>query len=410
MRRSSRRLAAVGTGLVCVAGLTLAAPTTAGAGTSITTVIPGLNAPRGIVFDGNGNMYVAQSGTAGSGPAGLTHTGSVSKYRWGSTTAVWSTSFESLFVTEDPTQPPDVLGPEGLSVLDRSCLHHEPVNCALSLITSESHDGAAAATGGAVQTTQAGHLFRINRGTGVASDRSDVGDQDYKFTGDHVSLFPDDFPDANPYGVLVTTRGRHEHDHGDHHGDRHYSHHGDRHHGDDHGRIRTFVADAGANTIDEIMPGGTIRVIAYIPNETTPPLRDATPTCIAQGRDGYLYVGTLDLVAGEGRANVYKVDPEANFPTKPKLWATGLTSITSCTFDRHGDFWATEMFADAGATAPPGDVVRIDEDNPHDIDHFGLGQLPLPGGITQGPDGAMYVTVNSANPAPGSGAVVRLEV
>jgi hypothetical protein len=202
----------------------------------------------------------------------------------------------------------------------------------------------------------------------------------------------------------VTTRDAHHHgDDGDHDGEHNSHNHGD------HGRIRTFVADAAANTINEIMPGGKIRVIAYIPNEKRAPFRDATPTCIAQGRDGYLYVGTLHLLAGEGRAQVWKVDPDANFPTRPTLWARGLTTITSCTFDRHGDFWATEMFADAGASAPPGDVIRIDGDNSHDVDHFGLGQLPLPGGITQGPDGAMYVTVNSANPAPGSGAVVRLE-
>ena len=34
--------------------------------------------------------------------------------------------------------------------------------------------------------------------------------------------------------------------------------------------------------------------------------------------------------------------------------------------------------------------------------------LPLPGGITQGPDGAMYVTINSSSPVQGSGAVVRV--
>jgi hypothetical protein len=399
MRRRPRQLAALGAGFTCLLAMTVASSTPADAHSTMTTVLTGLNAPRGITFDGNGNMYVAESGVAGSGPAGLTHSGAVSKYRWGKTTPQWSTSFESLYETEDPKLPPDVLGPEGLSILDPSCLHHRPVNCALSLITSESHDGVAAVTKGAVQTTQAGHLFHINRGTGVASDRANVGDQDYQFTSDHKDLFPPDFPDANPYAVLVTARGRH-----------HEEHHGSDARHDEHGRVRTFVADAGANTIDEIMPGGKIRVVAYIPNETSDPFRDATPTCIAQGSDGYLYVGTLHLVAGTGRAEVWRVNPDANFPTAPKLWATGFTTITSCTFDRHGDFWATEMFADAGTHAPPGDVVRVDEDNPHDVTHFGLGHLPLPGGIVQGPDGAMYITVNSANPTPGSGAVVRLKV
>ena len=396
MRHSARRLAALGTSVVAAAGLCLAGPSSADARANITTVISGLNAPRGITFDGNSNMYVAESGVAGSGPAGLTHTGAVDKYRWGRTTPQWRVPFDSLYVTEDPTQPPDVLGPEGLSVLDPSCLRRLPINCALSLITSESHDGIAAASNGAIQTTQAGHLFHINRGTAAVTDRANVGDQDYQFTSDHVGLFPSDFPDANPYAVLVTTRGRHWY--GRHEQDR-------RHESP---RIRTFVADAGANTIDEIMPGGVVRVVAYIPNEKKAPFRDATPTCIAQGRDGYLYVGTLHIAAGKGRAQVWRVDPEANFPTRPKLWATGLTTITACTFDRHGNFWATEMFANAGPSAPPGDLARVDGRHPHHITHIGLGRLPLPGGIVQGPDGAMYVTVNSANPAPGSGAVVRV--
>jgi hypothetical protein len=403
--------------VIAVAGLSLAVPSTAGAGTDVTTVISGLNAPRGIVFDGHGNLYVAQSGVAGSGTDGLTHTGLVSKYRWGSTTPSWSTSFESLFVTEQKGMPPDVLGPEGLSTLDRSCWdhhrdhwnrhdsnrhggnwHHHHRGCALSMIMSESHDGTAAASNGAIQTTQIGHLFHLNRHTGAARDVSDVGDQSYQFTTDHQNLFPPDFPDANPYGVLVTARGPHDN-----------HHHGHWHHGE-HGRVRTFVADAAANTVNEVMPNGKIRVIAYIPNERRDPKRDATPTCIAQGRDGYLYVGTLHLVAGQGRAQVWKVNPDANFPTRPRLWATGLTTITSCTFDRQGNFWATELLAGAGGSTPPGDVARINRHDPHDIDHFGLGQLPLPGGIAQGPDGAMYVTINTANPEHGSGAVVRLDI
>ena len=365
----------------------------------ITTWIPGLNAPRGITFDSRGDLYVAESGVAGTGPAGLTNTGKVTKYRHESRHAAWSTAFESLFVSEDPTQPADVLGPEGLSALGNSCRadehkgaqssarkHVRPSDCQVRLITSESHDGIAAATGGAVSTTQAGHLFRLNRATGLAKDLSDVGDQNYKWTGDHVDLFPSDFPDSNPYGVLVVK--------------------------DRHQRVRTFVADAGANTISEVKRNGVLRVISYIPNETVPPLRDATPTCIAQGPDGMLYVATLDLVANfgsptGGKSNVWRVNPNANFPTAPTLWATGLTTATACTFDRSGNFWATEMFA-PNATGAPGDVVRIPFRHPTHQTHIGLGQLPLPGGIAQGPDGVMYVTINSANPTPGSGAVVKL--
>ncbi len=87
----------------------------------VTTVISGLNTPRGIAFDGDGSMYAVQSGTVGQGPFGLTNSGKVSKYRRGSTTPTWTTTFESLYVEVDPSQPPDVLGPEGISAVGKDC-------------------------------------------------------------------------------------------------------------------------------------------------------------------------------------------------------------------------------------------------------------------------------------------------
>ena len=397
-------------------GMLLAATTTAmavgtltGTGTaaraadspSITPVLGGLAAPRGITFDNRGAMYVAESGVAGAGAAGLTQTGKVDKFRWGHTTPTWSTPFSSFYATEDPSSPPDVLGPEGISALANGCGTHDHGDqrhssmghdhghirgCPLMMIMSESTPGIKAASGGAVDAPQAGHLFRLDRPTGAATDKADVGSQMYDWTGDHVDLFPDDFPDSNPYGVLVT-KDRSSH------------------------RIRTFVADAGANTIAEVMRNGTARIIAYIPNESAPPLRDATPTCIAQGPDGYLYVGTLDLLSNfggnGGQSNVWRVNPNANYPRAPKLWASGLTTVTACTFDRSGNFWATEMFQGGPDATPPGDVVKIPFKEPTSQTRIGFGQLPVPGGIAQGPDGAMYVTVGSA--APGvSGGVMRI--
>jgi hypothetical protein len=368
-------------------------------GPSITTFLTGLNTPRGLAVDREGSLYVTESGSAGAGATGLTQTGKVSKYLRGSTNPSWSTSFESFYSTVDPSQPPDVLGPEGISSFGSACTRHghddgsaegdgrRHDGCQIRLIMSESHDGIAAAPGPPLNATQAGLLFGLDGGTGKAAKISDVGDQMYKWTGDHRSLFPPDFPDSNPYGVLVTKVK-----------------------GSD--TARTFVADAGANTINEVLAGGTLRVIAYIPNETAPPFRDATPTCIAQGPDGMLYVATLHFVAnlfvfGSGQSDVWRVDPNANYPTTPTVWARGLTTPTACTFDRDGNFWATEMFQ-PNAGSPPGDVVRIPFRHPDKLERIGGGVLPLPGGIAQGSDGAMYVSINSANPAPNSGAVMKI--
>jgi hypothetical protein len=255
--------------------------------------------------------------------------------------------------------------------------------CQVLAIISESKSGVNATTSG-LNIPQIGHLYRLDGVTGAPTDKSDVGDQQYAWAGSHASLWTE-FPDSNPYGVLVTKDPTTD-------------------------AIRTYVVDAGSNTLSEVMPGGTNRIIAFIPND---PVRDSTPTCVAQGPDGALYVGTLDLVAnlfvfGPGQSHVYRVDPNTSesYLTAAHVWASGLTTVTSCTFDRAGNFWGTEMFQpNAG---PPGDLVRIPFANPAAVQHIGGGSLPVPGGIAQGPDGSMYVTVGSAATAPGSGAVVKV--
>jgi hypothetical protein len=174
------------------------------------------------------------------------------------------------------------------------------------------------------------------------------------------------------------------------------------------------VADAGANTINEILADGTARVISFIPNETPPGMRDSTPTCVTQGPDGMLYVGTLDLEVnlgvGPGFSNVWRVDPNStDWLHNATLWATGLTTVGACTFDNQGNFWAAEMFYPNAGRAP-GDLISFPFANPiHKVTDPQAVRIavPLPGGVAQGPDGAIYATTMSPVPAP-VGSVVRV--
>ena len=372
-----------GTALVTTAAATMAGPAAAGDGLSVTPVISRLNSPRGLAFDGQGSLYLAESGTAAGGPSGFTRTGRVSKYAGPGLDKVWSTHFTSMHDSEHQT--PEALGPEGISAVGNGCMgssHGQRNGCQIRMIMSESHAGTRD------PSNQLGHVYRLDGATGAATDSGDVGDQQYAWTADHASLFSD-FPDSNPYGLLVTKGGNQG--------------------------TRTFVADAGANTISEVLPSGVTHVLAYIPNETTVAGRDATPTCMAQGPDGALYVGTLDLlsnlIASGGQSHVYRVDPNTteNYLHAAHLWASGLTTVSSCTFDRTGTFWATELL---GATTKgfPGGLVRIPFTDPTSLSRLGAGQVLLPGGIAQGPDGAMYVTTHTADPTPASGQVLRVSV
>jgi hypothetical protein len=350
-----------------------------------------------VAFDGQGSLYVAEAGKFGpfidTTNFGATHTGRVDKYSLsgGAPVRVWSTLFDSVY--DQAHGQPEVLGPAGVSAFGNGCeksdSHSEA--CHVLVIVSESRDGVNKTTSG-LNIPQIGHLFRLDGANGTPTNRSDVGDQQYAWAGQHYTLWSE-FPDANPYGVLVTKDP---------------TTHADR----------TFVVDAGANTVSEVMPGGTNRVIAFIPNDG---VRDSTPTCAAQGPDGALYIGTLNLFKNAfgfnpGQSTVYRVDPNTSqgFLTAATLWASGLTTVTACTFDRSGNFWGTEMFK-GNANGPPGDLVRIPFSNPTTVQHVGGGSIPFPGGsipfpggIAQGPDGSMYVTVNSPIAAPNAGAVVKV--
>ncbi|HEU4976532.1 MAG TPA: ScyD/ScyE family protein [Baekduia sp.] len=388
---------------------------------SVTPVITGLNAPRGLAFDTHGSLYVAESGrwqgTIGpQGPTGegVTQTGAVTRYaarqrgHGGSApafTPIWRTALTSLYDSENG---PEVLGPEGVAATGRDCLahprhhhghhalrrlHHPGLHtgrCSALTIMSESRDGFAAGHPGEPVPQQLGQLLALDARTGrVRGSLSDVGGQQYAFTGAHPELDPGgQYPDANPYGVLVT-------------------------------RHATYVVDAGANTVSVVSRSGRTRVLAYIPNDA---VSDAAPTCVAQGPDGALYVGALNFLLnsdlsttppgiGEnpGHSDVWRIDPRTHedYLHAAHRWATGLTTITACTFDRHGDFWAAEMFQ-PNAGGPPGDLARVPFAHPTTVERVGGGQLPLPGGVAQGRDGALYVTTGSADTTPDAGAVARV--
>ena len=367
---------------VAATGAALGAFTPAESAVPTITVTPwlsGLNAPRGVAFDGNGHFYVAESGTAGSGDHGLTHTGRVKRFTVGSTTPTWRRSFSSLYMHEaPPPAPADVLGPEGMSAVVKHCsgarVHRRA--CQPRLIMSESNKGTH------TTNKQIGRLYRLDPGTGRRTLLSNVGDQQWRWTKNHPKVAGPE-PDSNPYAVLVSR----------------FPH-----------RVRTFVVDAGANTVVEVTRNGRTRVIALLPDNLK---HDTTPTCVARGPDRMLYVGTLDLIVNgfgnnPGHSSVWRINPNADYPTRPRKWATGLTTITACTFDRAGNFWAAEMFA-PNPSGPPGDLVRIPFAHPKRVTHSGLGQVPLPGGIAQGPGGVLYVSTNSAAPGP-AGAVVRVRV
>jgi hypothetical protein len=356
-------------GLVVMAALVaaLCAPATVDAGHGnaghqrFSVVAAGLHSPRGLAFGPGGILYLAQAGDAD-------HAGSIAQIRNPSSRhPKLRTIIGGLPTIGDEGE---FIGVDGISVSGRG--HHTSIFAIMGL--------SPQATGNA----SFGNLMKV-RLNGTATDVANVGSFDYQWTGDHSSLWQE-FPDANPYAVLSTL-----------------------------GHV--YVADAGANTLDEVHSDGSITVLAYFPNTA---LRDAIPTCIARGPDRALYIGILAFVDSAvlgPSAKVYRVDPStANLsdPTATPMteWATGLWPINGCAFGPNGSFYASQMWTNPSHdfnqifADPRGDVVKIPWRSPSTHIFLTGGALSTTAGVAVSEDGAVFVADGTAF-AP-EGRVLRL--
>ncbi len=332
-------------------------------------IATGLNNPRGIAL-GEGNtpvLYVTEAGL-GSGNSvdgvqlGVGPTGSITSIsRPGSSHPSASrivSGLASSAAIEGGSL--EALGPDGISAWGHG-----------------SKSGYVAIIGAAGEPGL-GELVKAT-GTHAPVTIADVGAAGLAWSAQYVgeSWASPQFPDSDPYGVLVT-------------------------------KGHTYVVDAATNTLDEVLASGDVNVLAHFPHTE---YSDSVPTCVAQGPDGALYVGTLALadffVAGPGTAKVYRVDPKATVPNDistilsvATVWATGFSTITGCTFDKRGNFYAVEMFT--------GDVVKVPFAHPASgRSVIGSGQLDLPNGVAVDEEGTVYVSNMSDSTLAGTGSIVR---
>ena len=173
-----------------------------------------------------------------------------------------------------------------------------------------------------------------------------------------------------------------------------------------------FVNDAGGNDTLMVTPDGTITTYAVYPPVEVPadmaamygvPYADPVPTGLAMGPDGALYVSLLTgFPFAEGASVVYRLqdmngDGDAMDAGEMTVYADGLTTSTALAWSADGHLLATEFRGPltdlSGQNIATGRVVEWVNGSWETV----ADGLVTPTGLAVGWDGTIYVSMEFAN-------------
>ncbi len=326
-------------------------------------VMTGLNGPRGMDFSPEGALYVTEAGTnARSGGCATLPRGVQACYSGtGSVSRLWRGQQERVITglpsVVDPTTGA-ATGPNDISFLGRGN----------ALVTIGWGGPPAARDALGALGDLFGTLISITP-SGQSRVIADLADFEAENNPAGGPL------DSNPYGLLQEPG-------------------------------RTFLTDAGGNSLLQVRPNGDVSLVAVFPSIAIPPgpyppipFVEAVPTEVMRGPDGALYVSTLTgFPFVPGVASIYRIVP--GMP--PTVYATGFTQITDFDFGPDGSLYVVQYTATAPLHIGPGSLVRV---APTGARTTIASNLVQPTSVVVGPDGAVYVAHKSG--VPGGGEVLR---
>lgn len=146
---------------------------------------------------------------------------------------------------------------------------------------------------------------------------------------------------------------------------------------------------------------------AQVPSQSETPLQLATqsvPSSVTKGPDGAYYISQFTgFPFPEGGAKIYRVGADE----KPTVYAEGFTQLTDLEFDTAGNLYVLQY---ANQSAWKGNLdsslIKIAADGTRTTILSGNG-LESASALTIGPDGAIYITNRGSS--PGQGQILRIE-
>lgn len=327
---------------------------------SYTVYASGLNNPRGLAFDADGNLYVAEAGAGGStSTVGQCEQvpGPIGPYLGGNSAQITRISPAMVKSTVVAGLPSTINGlglVSGLSGL-------EFLNGVLYAII----DGAGCSHG---HPEIPNAIIRVNTSNGSWSQVANLS----AFYQSHptLNIEEDDFePDGTPYS-MVGVRGD------------------------------LYVVEPNHGSLDRVSLDGTITRVADISAQ----FGHLVPTTVSY--HGNFFVGNLSTFpVVPGSSQITKITPSGQM----KTWVTGLTTVLGSAWDRRGRLYVLESTTAPGAPTPmTGRVLRVEPSGATTVITDGLF---LPTAMTMGPDGNLYVSNVGFGPPPvGLGQVLKIQL
>jgi hypothetical protein len=327
---------------------------------SYTVYASGLSNPRGLKFDSDGNLYVAEAGAGGStstfgqcaqvpSPPGPNLGGNSAQI-----TKISPAMVKSTLVAGLPSSINGLGFVSGVSGL-------EFMNGSLYAII----DGAGCSHG---HTDVPNEIIRVNTSSGAYVPIANLS-AFYQF---HPTLNPepDDFEaDGTPYS-MVGVRGD------------------------------LYVVEPNHGSLDRVSLNGEITRVSDISAQ----FGHIVPTTVSY--HGNFFVGNLNTFGVvPGSSQIIKITPSGQM----KTWVTGLTAVLGSAWDERGRLYVLETTTAPGNPAPmTGKVVRVDPSGETTVITDGL---LFPTAMTMGPDGNLYVSNVGFGPPPvGLGQVLKIQL